>query len=75
MNYDQTTGILRAIIPPALAYAVAKGWITQSDVGDITAAIVAVGAAVWSVVNNRTGKVIGGPANSPGTQPGGAIGR
>ena len=59
MNTDQITGIVRAVLPAMLAYAVAKGWITTSSVGDITAAAVAVAAAVWSVHNNKTGKVVG----------------
>lgn len=77
MNYDQVTGIIRAVAPAALAYCVGKGWISQSDVGEITAALVAVGAAIWSVINNQnvngaspsTGRVA-----SPGNRPGGAIG-
>ena len=59
MNTDQITGIVRAVLPAMLAYAVAKGWITTSSVGDITAAAVAVASAVWSVHNNKTGKVVG----------------
>ena len=59
MNSDQVTGVVRAILPAVLAYAVAKGWITTSSVGDITAAAVAVASAVWSVQNNKTGKVVG----------------
>ena len=59
MNSDQVTGVVRAILPAVLAYAVAKGWITTSSVGDITAASVAVASAVWSVQNNKTGKVVG----------------
>jgi len=54
MNQDQITGILRAIIPALLAYVVGKGWIAESSIPDITAAVVAVVAAVWSVFNNTT---------------------
>ena len=59
LNTDQITGIIRAILPAILAYAVGKGWITTSQVGDITAAVVTLAAAAWSVQNNKTGKVVG----------------
>ena len=52
MDGNTINGILRAVIPAALAYAVGKGWITQSQVGDITAAIVTLVAAGWSVKTN-----------------------
>ena len=61
MNYDQITGILRAVVPALLAYFVAKGIITESMVSDVTAAVVTIGAAIWSVANNTTGKTIGKP--------------
>jgi len=54
MNLDQITGVVRAIVPAILAYIVAKGWITESGAADITAAAVAVVAAIWSVMNNTT---------------------
>lgn len=53
MNFNQLNGIIRAVIPAVLAYAAGKGWITQDAIGDITAACVAVAAAVWSVVTNH----------------------
>ena len=59
MNTDQITGIVRAVLPAILAYCVAKGWITSSSVGDISAAVVAVLAAAGSVQSNKTGKVVG----------------
>ena len=60
MNYDQVTGILRAVIPAAIAFAISKGWIADisSSTELITSAAVAIAAAVWSVMNNKTGKVI-----------------
>ena len=54
MDINSVNGILRAILPAALAYAVAKGWVPVGSVADITAAVVAVAAAVWSVTSNRT---------------------
>lgn len=52
---DQNTinGVLRALIPAVLAYAVGKGWIPAGAVADITSAAVAIGAAIWSVLSNR----------------------
>jgi hypothetical protein len=49
--FDMIGGILRAVVPPALTYVVAKGWIPQESVGDVLAALSAVGAAIWSVYN------------------------
>jgi hypothetical protein len=53
MDTNTLNGVVRAILPAGLAYAVGKGWIAQSSVADISAAVVAVMAAVWSVASNR----------------------
>lgn len=58
MNYDQLTGLLRVVVPTLVAYAVGKGWIPESSAADIGAALIAIGAAVWSYFNNKTGKTI-----------------
>lgn len=58
MGTDQITGIIRAIVPALLAYAVAKGWIDAGAVGAIGAAVVTLAAAVWSYFTNQPGKVI-----------------
>jgi hypothetical protein len=47
-NEDQVLGILRIILPMALAWLAGKGYITNSAVADITAALVGLVAAVWS---------------------------
>ncbi len=54
MNQDQITGILRALIPAVLAYVVGRGWLPETVVADVTAAALAIAAAVWSYVNNST---------------------
>ncbi len=54
MDLNTLNGILRAVIPAILAFAVGKGWISQGTVGDITAAIVTLVAAAWSVKSNIT---------------------
>lgn len=58
MNTDQVTGIVRALAPAILAYAVGRGWIPQSMVADLSAALVTIAAAVWSVYSNKSGKTI-----------------
>lgn len=60
MNQDQATGIVRAVVPPLVAYLAAKGVIPIGSADAILAAGVAIVAAAWSIVNNRTGKVVGG---------------
>ncbi|HEY6020781.1 MAG TPA: hypothetical protein VIY48_13065 [Candidatus Paceibacterota bacterium] len=53
MDLNSINGILRAVVPAILAYAVGKGWIPAGSVGDITAAVVAAAAAFWSVKSNK----------------------
>jgi len=52
MNPNVINGVLRAVVPTLLAYAVGKGWITNDQVGQITAAFVTIAAAVWSIWTN-----------------------
>ncbi len=58
MNFDQWTGLLRALVPAFLGIAAGKGWIPNESVGDVATAVAAVTAAVWSVISNKSGKVI-----------------
>ncbi len=62
MNYDQITGVIRAVLPPIVAWAVAKGWLPSATdatiTGPIVVAAIAIAAAVWSVLNNKSGKTI-----------------
>lgn len=53
MDLNSINGVLRAIIPAICAFAVGKGWIAAGTVGDITAAVVAIAAAVWSLKTNK----------------------
>lgn len=53
MDMNSINGILRAVVPAVLAYAVGKGWIGASAVADITSAVVAVAAALWSIFSNK----------------------
>ncbi|MGA3308686.1 MAG: hypothetical protein ABSD08_08730 [Xanthobacteraceae bacterium] len=59
MNQDQLGGIVRAIFPPLVTYLVAKGIVPAGSADSVISAAVAIAAATWSVVNNKTGKVIG----------------
>ncbi len=60
MNQDQLGGIVRAVVPPLVTYLVAKGIVPAGSADSLIAAAVAIAAAGWSVVSNKTGKVIGG---------------
>ena len=53
MTLNQLNGILRAILPAALAYAVGKGWVGEGQAADITTAVLAIAAAVWSFTSNK----------------------
>ena len=53
MDMNTMNGVLRAVVPAMLSYAVGKGWLGADSVGDITAAASAVLAAIWSVMSNR----------------------
>jgi hypothetical protein len=55
INWQTISGILQVVLPAALSYAVAKGWVAQSAVADITAAVLTLGAAIWSAVTNQKG--------------------
>lgn len=54
MDLNTVNGVIRAIVPALLAYAVGKGWVSAGSVGDITAAVVAAAAAFWSIRSNAT---------------------
>lgn len=65
MNQDQITGIIRAFAPPIVAYLAAKGWIGASSAGDITALLVAIGVALWSVAIHRRERTVAIVAGMP----------
>lgn len=54
MDMNTINGVIRAVVPALLAYAVGRGWISAGSVGDITAAVVALASAAWSITSNRT---------------------
>ncbi len=61
MNSDQMTGIIRAILAAVGGLLVQRGYVDQQTLTTIIGAIMTLAAAAWSVHNNQTGKVIGGP--------------
>lgn len=58
MNADQIGGIVRAILAAVAGYFVGKGVVDQGTATTIVGAIGTLVVAVWSVVTNRSGKVI-----------------
>ena len=54
MDMNVIAGIARAVVPAIVAYLVGKGYLTQSSAGDVSAAIIAILAAGWSVKSNVT---------------------
>ena len=53
MNSNQLSGILRAVIPGVIAYAVGKGWVSASSAADLGAAVITIVMAGWSVYSNQ----------------------
>ena len=54
MNSNQINGILRAVVPALTAILAGSGYFPGESAGQVVAAILAMGAAVWSVYSNRT---------------------
>ncbi len=53
MTWNQVNGILRALVPAVLAYAVGRGWLSQGSAGEVGAAIITIASAGWSIHTNR----------------------
>lgn len=60
MNSSQIVGVARVVVPALLAYGVARGWWSgdqtaqlSGDIMNVVAALVTVGAAVWSFMSHR----------------------
>ena len=58
MNQNQITGLARALVPALIAYVVGKGWLSQSSAADVSAAIIALLAAGWSVQTHTDSNAI-----------------
>lgn len=57
MNYDQFTGIVRAVVPALVGLF--AGQMTSETSALVVTAVIAVCMAAWSILNNKTGKTIG----------------
>jgi hypothetical protein len=51
-THDIIAGILQAVLPSILGYAVGKGLLPASSVPEVTAAVVTIVCAGWSVKTN-----------------------
>jgi hypothetical protein len=58
MNSDMIGGVLRAVVPAALAYLIGKGAIPAGDYSAVVTSVVALVTAAWSVRTNKSGKTI-----------------
>lgn len=58
MNQNQITGLARALVPAIVAYIVGKGYLSQSSAADVSAAIIALLAAGWSVQTHSDASAI-----------------
>lgn len=63
MNMNQFNGILRAVLPSMLSFAVARGWLTDAGVASVSdsvitiiAAAVTIASAGWSFHTNKVTK-------------------
>jgi hypothetical protein len=52
MNANAFMGIVRALVPALVAYLVGKGIVPSGEAADFGAALIAMGAAGWSVFTN-----------------------
>ena len=58
MNTDMFGGVIRAVLPPVIAFMIGRGILPSGDYGSVVTGLVAFVTAVWSVRTNTTGKVI-----------------
>lgn len=54
IDLNTVNGIVRAVVPASIAYAVGRGWVpANTSAPDLTAAVVTIIAALWSIHSNR----------------------
>lgn len=58
MNSDMVGGIIRAVVPPVLAFLIGKGALPTGDYSAVVTGLVAMVTAGWSIHTNKTGKTI-----------------
>lgn len=64
-SWDQISGIVDRALLVALTYAVAKGWITTSDVQPLLALIVGLAGVAWGAWVNRKAALLNSAAAIP----------
>lgn len=68
MNQEQFLGIVRAVVPAVLAYAVGAKLIDAGVVGDITAAVVTLASVGWSIATHTQKATVAAVAKLDKTQ-------
>lgn len=54
MSGSKIGGIIRAVAAPLIAYAAAKGWITDDETGELLiTGLAALATAAWSIYSKR----------------------
>lgn len=62
-NWSQISGVADRLVTAGVMFAVGKGWVTSSDAANITALILAIGAAVYAFFVNRNANLLKQAAN------------
>lgn len=65
MTFNQIRSVIRALVPAILAFAVGRGWLGQEAAADVTAAAVALGAALWGAFENQPKQLVAKVAAMP----------
>lgn len=55
MNKAMVLSIVRSLLIGLGAYAVGRGWLSESVVAEVVAALMSVAAAVWGAVDKKEG--------------------
>lgn len=67
MNYAAITGLIRVVVPSALAYAIGKGWVTQDMATQVMSFLGTIAVAGgWSAVANTNLSLAKSVAAVPG---------
>jgi hypothetical protein len=67
MQWTQISGVLDRVLIAVGMYAVAKGWISESDMMQFVALLLAIGGAVWGWYVNTNKSLVQAAAAIPGT--------
>jgi hypothetical protein len=67
MQWTQISGVLDRVLIAVGMYAVAKGWISESDMMQFVALLLAIAGAVWGWYVNTNKALVQAAAAVPGT--------